>query len=127
MEIKKVVVIGSAPNHPYNYLHLGNSTKTLQELADGTHPYSERLKAADIPMIMVSSLTLERRDGEGILNAINKLQEGTNLLSTEDQWNGFNVLHNESAKINALELGITTKHSSEVPTPKVVYLSLIHI
>lgn len=40
----EVVVIGSAPNLPYNYLHLGNSTETLKSLADGSHPFSERLK-----------------------------------------------------------------------------------
>lgn len=54
----EVAVIGSAPNLPYNYIHLGNSPKTLQELAEGTHPYSERLNQADIPMVMVGSQTL---------------------------------------------------------------------
>jgi len=36
-------------------------------------------------------------------------------LSSEEQWNGFNVLHNDSGKVNALELGITPKELSEVP------------
>ena len=56
------------------------------------------------------------------MNSINKLQDGTNLLSTDDQWNGFNILHNNSARINSLELGITPKQFSEVKTPKVVFL-----
>jgi len=118
----EVAVIGSAPNAPYNYIHLGNSTETLKRLADGSHPFSARLKEADLPMVMVSSLTLERTDAEGIMNSINKLQNDTNLLSTEDQWNGFNVLHNDSGRVNALELGITPKELSEVDTPKVVFL-----
>ena len=118
----EVAVIGSAPDVPYNYIHLGNSTETLKKLADGSHPFPERLKEADLPMILVSSLTLERTDSEGIMNCINQLQNGTNLLSTEEQWNGFNVLHNDSGKVNALELGITPKELSEVPQPKVVYL-----
>lgn len=69
----EVVVIGSAPNLPYNYLHLGNTTETLKSLADGSHPFSERLKAADLPMIMTSAQTLERSDGPAIMNYINKL------------------------------------------------------
>lgn len=73
-------------------------------------------------MLMVSSLTLERSDSEAIMNYVNELQKGTNLLNTEDQWNGFNVLHNNSAQVNALELGITSKLSSDVPAAKVVYL-----
>lgn len=118
----EVAVIGSAPNVPFNYIHLGNTTDTLKQLADGSHPFSQRLKDADLPMILVSSLTLERTDSQAIMNSINKLQDGTNLLSTEDQWNGFNVLHNNSARINSLELGITPKQISEVETPKVVFL-----
>jgi NADH dehydrogenase (ubiquinone) Fe-S protein 1 len=69
----EVVVIGSAPQLSYNYTHLGNSTETLKQLAEGTHPFSERLKAADLPMVMVSSLTLERSDGPAVMNHINML------------------------------------------------------
>jgi len=53
-------------------------------LADGSHPFSERLREADLPMLMVSSLTLERTDAPAIMNYINQLQEGTNLLNKED-------------------------------------------
>jgi len=51
----EVVVIGSAPQLPYDFLHLGNSTETLKQLAEGTHPFSERLREADLPMVLVSS------------------------------------------------------------------------
>ena len=69
----EVVVIGSAPQLPFNYLHIGNSTETLKQLAEGSHPFRERLQAADLPMVMVSSLALERSDGPAIMNYINKL------------------------------------------------------
>merc|ERR1712153_52781 len=36
--------------------------------------------------------------------------------------NGFNILHNESARINALELGITSKTPADLKEAKVVYL-----
>lgn len=118
----EVVVIGSAPQLSYNYTHLGNTTETLKQLADGTHPFSERLKQADIPMLLTSSLTMERSDASGIMHYINKLQEDTNLINHDEQWNGFNVLHNDVGRINALEMGITSKKPTDVPTPKVVYL-----
>ena len=38
-----VAVIGPANNITYNYSHLGNSLQTLQEIADGTHPFCERI------------------------------------------------------------------------------------
>ena len=118
----EVFVIGSAPQLSYNFTHLGNSTETLKQLAQGTHPFSDKLKAADLPMVMVSALTLERSDGPAVMNYINQLQDNTNLLSKEDQWNGFNVLHSDVGRINALELGITSKKPSDLPPAKVVYL-----
>jgi NADH dehydrogenase (ubiquinone) Fe-S protein 1 len=118
----EVAVIGSAPQLSYNYIHLGNSTESLKQLAEGTHPFSERLKKADLPMILISSLTLERSDAPALMNYINQLKESTNVISEEDQWNGFNVLHNDVGRINALELGISTKLLNEVPKAKVVYL-----
>ena len=118
----EVFVIGSAPNLPYNYTHLGNSTDTLRQLAEGTHPFSDRLKEADLPMLMVGSRTLERSDSKAVMNYVYELQKGTNLLSEDDQWNGFNILHNESARINALELGITSKTPADLKEAKVIYL-----
>lgn len=119
----EVFVIGSAPQLSYNYTHLGNSTETLKQLAEGTHPFSEKFKTADLPMVLTSALTLERSDGPAIMNYINMLKEGSNMINKEDQWNGFNVLHSDVGRINSLELGITAKTPEEVGTPaKVVYL-----
>jgi len=105
----EVFVIGSAPHLPYNYYHLGNSTETLKQLAEGSHPLIGSLREATFPMLMLGSLTLERSDAPAIMNYVNQLQEGTNLLNKEKQWNGFNILHNDMGRINALELGITSK------------------
>lgn len=117
----EVVVIGSAPQLPYNYLHLGNSTETLKSLADGSHPFSARFREADLPMVVVSALTLERSDAPAVMNYINQLQDGSKLVNAEEDWNGFNVLHSDVGRINALELGITSQSATEVPS-KVVYL-----
>jgi NADH dehydrogenase (ubiquinone) Fe-S protein 1 len=59
----KVALIGSAPNLPYDYTHLGNSPLTLKELAEGKHPFTEQLAKAELPMVLVSASTLERTDG----------------------------------------------------------------
>jgi hypothetical protein len=67
----EVFVIGSASELSYNYTHLGNSTETLRMLAEGTHPFSERLSAAELPMVMLSSLTLERSDAPAVMNYVN--------------------------------------------------------
>jgi NADH dehydrogenase (ubiquinone) Fe-S protein 1 len=118
----EVAVLGSAPHHPYEYTHIGTSTETLKQLADGSHPFSAKLQAADLPMVIVSSHALERSDSKGVMNHLNQLKENTNLVSAEEQWNGFNILHNDVGRVNALELGITSKNIDEVPKAKVVFL-----
>lgn len=106
---------------PYNYTHLGNSAATLKQLADGSHPLSDRFRQAEFPMVMVSALTLERTDGAAIWDQILRLQDNSNLINSGEHWNGINVLNNDVGRINALELGITS-----IPEPversKVVYL-----
>jgi len=56
-------------------------------------------------MAIVSSLALERSDAPAMMNYINQM----NLVNNEEKWNGFNVMHNNVGRINALELGITSK------------------
>ena len=48
----------------YDYDHLGDSTDVLQQLADGTHPYSARLPAAKAP---VGSESLQREDDGALM------------------------------------------------------------
>lgn len=72
-------------------------------------------------MVIVSALTLERSDAPAVMNYINQLQDGSKLVNAEEDWNGFNVLHSDVGRINALELGITSQSATEVPS-KVVYL-----
>ncbi len=37
----QVAVVGSAPDLTYDYVHLGNTTASLEQLADGTSPFCE--------------------------------------------------------------------------------------
>jgi len=117
----KVAVLGSAPNLPYNYTHLGNTPQTLKDLADGTHPFSDELAKAELPMVLLSGTALERTDGEAILNLIYKLGETTNVINKKEKWNGINILHSEASRVGALDLGIVPKHSTKSKA-KVVYL-----
>lgn len=117
-----VAVIGPANNLTYNYTHLGNSVKTLQELADGTHPFCERLAAAELPMIVVGNETLARTDGKTIQNLINDLASKTNLINEEEGWNGVNILHSEASRVGALDLGIVPQTSMSSEAKVVVLL-----
>ena len=99
-------MIGSAPNLAYNYTHLGNTPLTLKELAEGNHPFCERLKKAELPLVLVSASALERTDGSAIMNYIYKLAENSNVINKKEKWNGINILHTEASRVGALDLGI---------------------
>lgn len=43
------------------------------ELAEGTHPYSQRLSQAELPMIIVGDEVFKRKDSDAIQAALNKL------------------------------------------------------
>jgi NADH dehydrogenase (ubiquinone) Fe-S protein 1 len=116
----EVAVIGPANNLQYNYRHLGNSLKTLQELVDGTHPYSEKLAKANLPMVLVGSDALTRSDGKAITSLVNELAQKTKIYNPAENWNGINILHNEASRVGALDLGISPKRA--VGNPKVVFL-----
>lgn len=102
----EVAVIGPANNFAYNYRHLGNTLKTLQQLADGNHPYSERLAKAIVPMVIVGAETLSRSDGKAIMNLINELAQKTNIHNPNENWNGINILHSDASRVGALDVGI---------------------
>lgn len=77
----EISTIGSATNLGYDYVHLGNSSKTLEDIANGDHPYYEKLLRAELPMIIISADTLSRSDGDAIMNLINKLASKTNIIN----------------------------------------------
>jgi len=116
----EVAVIGPANNFAYNYRHIGNTLQTLKDIADGTHPYCERIAQADLPMIMVGEQTLTRADGPSIMNLINEIGQKTNVINEAENWNGINVLHNDASRVGSLDLGITPQKS--IDGAKVVFL-----
>lgn len=71
-------------------------------------------------MIIVGSAALERIDGEDLLSSIKTIVANGGLLKPELKWNGFNVLHRDLGRINALEVGIKPKTSAN--PPKVVIM-----
>lgn len=66
----KVFVIGPANDLTYNYVHLGNNPSILEEIANGTHPFANRLKSAKLPLILTGAGVLERADGNAIHNSL---------------------------------------------------------
>ena len=118
-----VALIGSQVDLGYEYIHLGNSTQTLAEIAEGRHPFCARLANARRPILLLGARTLERKDGDAILQACHTVQRQQNILDVGEGWNGFNILHHEAQRVGALDVGLSTSNQNRSDVPqKLVYL-----
>ena len=119
----EVGVIGYAQNMKHKYLHIGNTTQTIQEIADGVHPLCEKLRSAKLPMIITSSNVLSRDDGEAIMNNLKTIAENSNVINEDEGWNGLNILHNDIGRVGALDIGIQPYSGKDsMKGVKLVYL-----
>jgi NADH-quinone oxidoreductase subunit G len=99
-----IASIGPSVDLTYPVERLGAGPATLRELADGKLSFSEKLKAAKNPLIIVGMGALARADGAAVLAAARALAESCNAV--RDDWNGFAVLHTAAARVGGLDLGL---------------------
>lgn len=71
-------------------------------------------------MILVGSSVYERADSSAIQEALKRISLNGGVVKDSIGWNGFNVLHRDVGRINALEVGIVPRRPTT--PPKVVVL-----
>ena len=71
--------------------HLGDSTKTLQDIVSGKHPFSKELASAKSPMVIVGSGALQRADAEALHSAVTTIANSVSKPDNKD-WRTLNVL-----------------------------------
>nr|XP_012594313.1 NADH-ubiquinone oxidoreductase 75 kDa subunit, mitochondrial [Microcebus murinus] len=90
----KVALIGSPVDLTYTYDHLGDSPKILQDIASGSHSFSQVLKEAKKPMVVLGSSALQRNDGAAILAAVSSIAQKIRMTSgVPGDWKVMNILH----------------------------------
>ncbi len=99
----KVLSLGAPMDLTYPHEHLGDDPSMLNQLLAGTHPAAQVLKNAKNPMVIVGASALTRQDGPEIYAATRALAEQCAMVRTD--WNGFNVLHTNAARVGALDIG----------------------
>jgi NADH-quinone oxidoreductase subunit G len=96
----RIGVIGEHADLTYSYDYLGAGPDTLSELAEGGHSFSDVLKGAARPLVIVGQGALAREDGAAVLNLAARLAGNVTA-----EWNGLSVLHTAAARVGALDLG----------------------
>lgn len=99
----EIGVIGSAPNLGYPYWHVGYSPMALRDVIENRHAFSDCLRAAKKPMIILGAGALARPDGIAIQMVARELAEKFGLV--RDDWNGFNTLQVAASRTGGLDLG----------------------
>lgn len=117
----EVAVIGPKVDLPYDYHHLGNSTKTIKDVANGTSPFCKILKGAKKPLIIVGADLLKGSDGAAILSTVQSIS--AQLPNKPEGWKTLNILHKVASQVAALDIGYTpgVDKIREVK-PKVLFL-----
>jgi NADH-quinone oxidoreductase subunit G len=106
----KVANIGPAVDLTYPAQQLGTDIAVLEAIANGSHDFAKVLTDAKLPMIVLGSGALTRKDGAAVLRLAAKIASDTGMIGpagshAEGGWNGFNILHTAASRVAALDLG----------------------
>ncbi|MDX1922322.1 MAG: NADH-quinone oxidoreductase subunit NuoG [Alphaproteobacteria bacterium] len=99
----KVGVIGEQADLTYPTKYLGANPLVLDEILQGRNAFSELLKNAKNPMIIVGAGALARKDGLFIQYRARKIAETYNMV--REGWNGFNILQTVASRVAGLDMG----------------------
>ncbi len=105
----KIGTIGTPVDLTYSVDFLGAGTATLQEMADGSHPFAAVLESAERPILILGMAALARDDGAQVLAKARVVAERTGMIIAGEEggdvWNGFNILHSAAARVAGLDMG----------------------
>ncbi|MGX9392416.1 NADH-quinone oxidoreductase subunit NuoG [Nitrobacteraceae bacterium UC4446_H13] len=102
----KIGLIGAQADLTYPVDYLGAGVDTLSDLASGKHSFTDVLKKAERPLVLVGVSATSRADGAAILAQAAKL--AVDVGAVKDGWNGFGVLHGTASGVGALDIGFVS-------------------
>jgi len=92
-------LIGTNTDLTYPVTHLGNGLESLLDVIVGEHKFAKMLQKARRPMLILGQAALTVPT---VHAAALELARTMNML--QDDWNGFNILHNAAARVAGLDL-----------------------
>ena len=91
------------------FQHLGDSVEALQQLADGSHPFSASLSSAKAPVVIVGSEALQRSDGAAIMALVQQISNKAREGVENEEWKVLNVMHRVASQVpHVIQLKRTT-------------------
>ena len=93
-------IVGENVDLTYKINHLGVEKKILDDILNGTHEIIKTLGAAKKPMIIIG---IDAFLGEDGLAVHEKCLQISDKYFQKENWNGFNVLHQNSSTVAAFD------------------------
>jgi NADH-quinone oxidoreductase subunit G len=98
----QVGLVGEQVDLTYAYDYLGAGSSTLADVISGKHSFSETLKNAKNPAIIVGAGALAGEAGDALLAQVAEAAKTFGIV--REGWNGFNVLHTAAARVGGLDM-----------------------
>jgi NADH-quinone oxidoreductase subunit G len=96
----------ASPDLTYPYSHMGTDLSGIKT-AHGKD-FFEVFKKAERPMIIIGQSVLRDTNAAALLGHLRSLAKEAGCL--KDDWNGYNILHEEAARVGALDVGFYPKN-----------------
>jgi NADH-quinone oxidoreductase chain G len=111
--------IGLCENLTYNNDSIGNSLKTLIDIAEGKHLFCQKLVKAKTPFLIIGSSVRRRLDSKSVSFLVNSLSTYAKICDAE--WFGANFLPLNSNSIGKRFIGINTQNKINLSKKKFIY------
>ncbi|XP_076183124.1 NADH dehydrogenase (ubiquinone) 75 kDa subunit isoform X2 [Ptiloglossa arizonensis] len=119
-----IALIGPNVDLTYDHEHLGEFPEIITQLRNGTHAFSNTLKNAKKPLVILGVEQLTRKDGLKILSETQLLAQTLEENSkASEEWKVLNILHTNASQVAALDVGYSsTVDDVKQLQPKVLFL-----
>nr|CDJ81596.1 unnamed protein product [Haemonchus contortus] len=102
----EIGVIGTDSDLTYDYEHIGNNAKALDDVIAGKTPFAKKFLSAKNPMIIVGSDAVQGVKGADVLAKIQQLADKVRSSGPCDKSRKVvNVLHRWAGQVGALDVG----------------------
>jgi len=111
--------IGLCENLTYKNLSIGNSLKTLIDIAEGKHSFCQKLIKSKTPFLILGSSLKKRLDVKSVSFLVNNLSKYVNTW--DEEWFGINFLSLTVNGVGKKFIGINTQNKLNISKKKFIY------
>ncbi len=107
----RVCSIGALSDQTYPIEHLGDNPKILEQILSAKHSICQALSQSKNPMLIIGDGVLVRDDSLQIQAIAYAIARQYNFIRND--WNGFNILHQDASSVGLLDLKFHPKNQYE--------------